>query len=126
MKNILIKNDLFSIAKRLKQIDKSYFVVYNKTLKQYEVHSKKQKGSTLCFVVGNKLNALALTKAHKTSVRFAKNILKNILEQNKKLEQIELNSKTEKFKQQLNDYLAYGFNKSTEVNFDRANKTIWY
>ncbi|MBQ9792342.1 MAG: hypothetical protein IJW32_01165 [Clostridia bacterium] len=126
MKKILINNDLFSIAKRLKKIDKSYFVVFNKTLNQYEVHSKKQKGSTLCFVVGDRLNASALTKAYKTSVRFAKNILKNVLEQNQKLEQTELNNKTEKFKQQLTDYLQYAFNKSTSVNFDNANKTIWY
>lgn len=126
MKNILIKNDLFSIAKRLRQIDKSYFVVYNKTLCQYEVHSKKQKGTTLCFVVGKFLNAFTLTKAHKTSVRFAKNILINVLEQNQKLEQVELNNKTEKFKQQLNDYLLYASKKSTDVNFDNANKTIWY
>ncbi|MBQ3213875.1 MAG: hypothetical protein IJB10_02575 [Clostridia bacterium] len=126
MKNLIIKNDLFGISKRLKKIDKSYFVVFNKNNKNYEVHSTNQKGSSLCFVVGKHLNAYALIKAQKTSVRFAKSILKDIFNKNQKLYNKELEDIKNKNIDNLNNYLLYASKKCTDVSFDNANKVIWY
>ena len=47
---VVIKHDLYDIAKRLKEIDREYFTVYNFRLKRYEVHHKGQK-QTFCLAV---------------------------------------------------------------------------
>ena len=63
----VITDDLYFIASRLKEIDPSYYVVYNLRRGRYEVHSDAQKGGTLCFVVPyNKLDARTLEYAKRT------------------------------------------------------------
>lgn len=47
----VIENDLFGIAERLKSIDPTYFVAYSYKKCRYEVHSRSQRGGTLCVVV---------------------------------------------------------------------------
>ncbi|MCH5164002.1 MAG: hypothetical protein J1F36_03210 [Clostridiales bacterium] len=44
-----IKGDLFDIARRLKEVDKDYFVVYSYRDHRYEVHNRGNKGNTFCF-----------------------------------------------------------------------------
>lgn len=62
-----VTDDLYFIASRLKEIDPSYFVVYNIKRGRYEVHSDGQKGGTLCFVVPyNVLDARTLKYAERT------------------------------------------------------------
>ena len=45
-----IDNDVYYICSRLKEIDESYFVLYNLDKNVYEVHSSLQKDS-YCFTV---------------------------------------------------------------------------
>lgn len=47
---LVIKNDYFNIAKRIKKIDKYLFLVFNLLQKQYEIHDVKNKHNT--FVIG--------------------------------------------------------------------------
>ena len=47
----IVKNDLFDISRRLKEIDESYYVVYSYRNNRYEVHSDEQKGSSLAVVL---------------------------------------------------------------------------
>ena len=64
---IPVTDDLYFIASRLKELDASYYVVYNTARGRYEVHSDAQKGSTLCFVVPyNELDARTLAYAART------------------------------------------------------------
>ena len=51
MTKIMITNDVFDIAKRIKEIDQDYFVVYDKKLCRFEVHNKRQKPDTLSLVL---------------------------------------------------------------------------
>lgn len=62
-----VTDDVFFIASRLKETDPSYFVVYNLLKSRYEVHSKEQRGNTLCFVVPyDRLDARTLEYAKRT------------------------------------------------------------
>ena len=45
---IKILNDAFNISKRIKQIDRGYFICYNTLKKRFEVHNKKQKHTAWC------------------------------------------------------------------------------
>ena len=65
----LIENDLCNIVKRLRLIDPSYFVVYNKRSGRYEVHSTDNVGATFCFIVPyDELDARTLTYCRETRV----------------------------------------------------------
>ena len=57
--------DLFNIARRLKTLDKDYFVVYSYRDNRYEVHNRGNKGNTFCFAAP-KLDERVINKARKT------------------------------------------------------------
>lgn len=47
---ILIKDDVFEIDKRLKEIDENYFILYDTEKQKYEVHNCLQE-TTYCLTV---------------------------------------------------------------------------
>ncbi|MBQ2805176.1 MAG: hypothetical protein IJD18_04510 [Clostridia bacterium] len=88
MNKILIKNDLFDIANRLKSIDEGYVVYFNKETEKYEVHNTKQRGNTLAFVVPyNQLDVRTIAYARYCRVERAKEVLRQMELHNLKLEQ---------------------------------------
>ena len=122
----IIKNDLFNIVKRIKKIDKNYFIVFNYSYKRYEVHYKKQKGSSLCFVVDKPyLNSEVLTKAYKTSVRNYKALIKEISENNSYLQNKNDEYLKEKSKTYINNYIKYANKVNCDYNFLNADTTLW-
>ena len=46
-----IQSDTFFICERLKEIDDSYFLVFNFEKQKFEVHSSSLSGSTYCLTV---------------------------------------------------------------------------
>ena len=48
---VRIADDVYFISSRLKEIDETYYVMFNTATRKYEIHSDAQKGSSLCFVV---------------------------------------------------------------------------
>lgn len=113
----VITNDLFNIAKRIKQIDSNYFIVYNKRFSRYEVHYKKQIGSKIAFCLGNKLNAYAIKKAIVTSCKYSNKIIKEINKSNKILQQKKEQEFANKHIETLNSYLNYANRKNIDVDF---------
>lgn len=98
MEKILIKNDVFNIANRLKQINKNYFILYNKNTKKFEVHFKNLK-STLQLIIPYKfLDKRTVDLVQKSRIENNKKLLKELEEHNYKLEQ----NKTKKLQQELN------------------------
>ncbi len=66
-KLVSVTDDVYFIASRLKEIDPTYYVVYDITKRRYEVHSDEQRGSSLCFVVPyDRLDARTVDYALKT------------------------------------------------------------
>ena len=88
MKNqIVLESDVFCICDRLKEIDPSYFVIYNFSRKKFEVHSSQQKDSSYCFTVPfNFLDDRTIEFAKKTSVSRREEIIKEIDLQNQLIE----------------------------------------
>lgn len=75
---IIIESDMFDIVKRLKQIDQSYFVVYDNIKNRYEVWSEEVQ-KVLCFVVPfNTLDARTIVYANKTNSSNAQKIYQEI------------------------------------------------
>ncbi len=123
---IEIKNDLFNIVNRLKQIDENYFVLFNLKNKKFELHNKMQGNKTYCLTFPfNTLDERAVEHAYKTSVKNASKIFFEIETQNKKIE--------EKSKQKILDECADIFNEiykysnahTTELSTQGIYKTKW-
>lgn len=88
MKNqIVLDSDPLFICERLKEVDKSYYVVYDFSKNKFEVHSSEQRGGSYCFTVPfDTLDERAITFAKKTSVLRQDEVIKEIDLENQKLE----------------------------------------
>lgn len=86
MKNLLIiEGDAFFINERLKEIDKSYYIVFNTSRNLYEVHSSEQKGNSYAFTVPfDCLDERTLLFARKTRVENQDKIIEEIEKDNEK------------------------------------------
>ena len=93
MKNYIeIKDDVYYICQRLKEIDESYFLLYNLTRHCYEVHSSLQKDS-FCFTV-------PFQQLDERTIQFARRTRRE--RQDKIIEEIE-KSNVDLYKRQLKE-----------------------
>lgn len=85
---IVITNDVYDVAKRLKEIDSAYSVCYNKSKCRYEVHNSRQKGNTFCLVVPyDCLDQRTIDLVWRTRVQNIQTLLDDIERDNAKLQQ---------------------------------------
>lgn len=106
-KYVPILRDTFDIAKRIKHIDSSYFILFNKISGFFEIHSSKQKGGSFCLELPFPcLDSRALTFARKYRVERAKEIFAQMERENEILEKrrrAEENDLAEEVRRRLND-----------------------
>ena len=50
MKN-LIRFDVFDIVKRIKYIDRNYYIIINTSSNKFEIHNSAQRGSSYCLTL---------------------------------------------------------------------------
>lgn len=126
MERLLIKNDLFNICKRIKQIDKKYFIVLNKKTKKFEVHYKRNFSTLELVLPFDRLDKRTLDFVLKTRMEHKQKLIEEMEKNNQKL--LDENNKnlldeaTYKAKEMLN----YAHNKVGEVNFDKTYLNKWY
>ncbi len=48
---IKINSDVYGIAKRIKYIDKDYYILYNTSTRVFELHNSSQRDSTYCLTL---------------------------------------------------------------------------
>lgn len=83
---IKIEHDPLFIAQRLKEIDPTYYIVYNIEKHQYEVHSTDQLGSSYCFSVKYpSLDERTIDYARKTRADKADALIKALDKENEKI-----------------------------------------
>lgn len=86
----LVKGDMYDIARRIKEVEEGYFIVFNTRNEKYEVHSTFNKGwNTYCFTVPyDQLDIRTLHLCRETSLALhGDNILKNMEAENEKIDQ---------------------------------------
>ena len=88
--NVIINSDVYNIAKRIKDIDRDYFIVYNTSKNVYEVHNSSQIGSTYCVCIPyNTLDVRTLEFVYMTQSKFISDIIAKIDSENKLKENAE-------------------------------------
>lgn len=83
---VVIKHDVYDVAKALKHIDKAYTVCYNTAKCRYEVHNSRQKGNTFCLVVPyEQLDCRTIDYVNKTRIQNISALMEQMDKQNKQL-----------------------------------------
>lgn len=84
---IEIKNDVYFILSRLKEIDENYQIFYNTRRKVFEVHNKAQIGDSYCLTVPyGVLDSRLIELVRKTRVENSKKLFEEIDKQNEQIE----------------------------------------
>lgn len=82
---IKILTDNYFISNRLKEIDESYYVLYNSNSKKYELHSSAQFDNSYCLTFPySALDKRAIDFALKSRVQNKKKIFEEIEKENEK------------------------------------------
>ena len=85
--NIKINYDVYDISRRIKKIDRNYFIVFNTSKQKFEVHLSKQIGGSYCLTLPYKnLDERALKHVLKSQTINIDDILEKIENDNKILE----------------------------------------
>ena len=106
MTKVMITNDVFDIANRIKEIDNDYFVMYDKKLCRFEIHNKRQKPDTLCLVLPyDTLDCRAIDKVLSTRVEYVAKQLEQMDEYNQKLQASQAKQMVQKRLQECQEIL---------------------
>jgi len=81
-----VNNDVFEISNRVKEIDPDYYIVYNKTLRRFEVHHRRQHDTLALAVPYRSLDARTITLTLKTRRENIEKLMKEMDEENKRRE----------------------------------------
>ena len=99
-----IESDCLDIIKRIKAIDRDYFVVFDLDKKKYELHHCSQGGGTYCLTFPyDELDERAYTYVLKTRVENSDKLFEEIQLENLKLEKAAVNKIFNDFKEKLYD-----------------------
>lgn len=105
---IKLNTDNYFISSRLKEIDSSYFIVFNTKSKKYEVHSLRQAENTFCVGLPFcTLDERTVDFVLQTRVENFEKIIKNIEKNNKKIENSNKKIIFDKIEEELYDSKRY-------------------
>ena len=85
--------DVYNISKRLKKIDRDYFIVYDTSKNNFEIHNSSQIGSSYCLTLPYScLDERCLNYVYQTKSENIERILQTIDNENKIKESAEKTS----------------------------------
>lgn len=103
-KSFKIESDCLDIIKRIKSIDKHYFVVLNLNTQKFELHNTSQGKNSYCLTFPfNVLDERAYLHVLKTRVQNSDALFEEMERQNKLLEKKQINSVLNDFKERFYD-----------------------
>ena len=126
MERLLIKSDLFNITKRIKQIDKKYFIVFNKKTKKFEVHYKRNASTLELVLPYDRLDKRTLDFVLKTKMEHKQKLIEEMEKHNQKLEDEKNRNMLDEATYKAKEMLKYAQNKTGEVNFNNSYLNKWY
>lgn len=91
MEKVIIKNDVLSVAKQIKQIDSNYILVFNNKNLRFEVYYKNLSNLQVVLPF-NALDGRSVRFVAQTKVENSKKLIQEIEEYNKKLEKDKINT----------------------------------
>lgn len=126
MERLLIKSDLFNISKRIKQIDKKYFIVFNKKTTKFEVHYQRNSSTLEIVLPFDRLDKRTLDFVLKTKMENKKKLIEEMEKNNQKLEDEKNKKLLDEATYKTKEMLRYAQSKTNDVNFDNSYLNKWY
>lgn len=103
-KSFEVESDCLDIIKRIKTIDKDYFVVYDLEKQKYELHNCCQGGGTYCLTFPfDELDERAYLHVLKTRVENSEKLFEEMELLNKKLKEKTIAQTLNDFKEKMYD-----------------------
>lgn len=105
---MLITHDLFDISSRLKEIDSSYTLHRNDLTRKFELHGKRDV--VLIIFPYDRIDARMISHARRTRVERSRELIREIDEHNRRIEESKERSENEffmeSFKEKAGEYYA--------------------
>lgn len=102
MRYLQVKDDVYFIDERLKEIDENYIILYNLEKNAYEVHLKGGGKESYCFTVPyGELDGRTIFYAQQTASSRRDKIIQEIEENNQKLYEKSIKDQVKKIKEAL-------------------------
>lgn len=103
-KSFEIESDCLDIVKRIKSIDKNYFVKFNLESQKFELHNREQGNHTYCLTFPFKiLDERAYLHVLKTQVKNSDALFEELDRQNKLIQDRQIKSVLNDFKERFYD-----------------------
>ena len=112
MEKILIKNDVFNIVNRLKQINKNYYILFNKKTTKFEVHFKNLKNTLQLVLPFKFLDKRTVDLVQKSRVENKQKLLLEMEQNNIKIEQNKNKKLTDEVTFKVNEMINFQKSKS--------------
>lgn len=124
---ILIESDVFGISKKVKEIDKDYFIVFNPKVQKFELHHATQYDCSYCSTLPfDELDERTLTHIRKHSSTRAKAIMAEMKENNERLERSKRNSFNDEVAWKAREIYTHCIRHGVDGDFDDgAFSTKW-
>lgn len=126
MERLLIKSDLFNISKRIKQIDRKYFIVFNKKTKKFEVHYHRNHSTLELVLPFDRLDKRTLDFVLKTKMENKRKLIEEMEKNNQKLEDEKNKNLLDEATFKTKEMMKYAESKINDVNFDKSYSNKWY
>lgn len=116
---IKIMQDVYNISKRIKFIDRYYYVVYDTSKHKFEVHNSQQLATTYCLTLPyNQLDERTLKYVRQTQTANIDEILDKIENDNNSLESVNESNAYSNMLDSIEQNLVW-----TKQNFNMEN--LW-
>lgn len=118
---IEINHDVFNIAKRIKRINKSLKVFYNKLNSSFELYSFKFGKYSFEKNLGKTLNFLAEKYVYTNRIENLNYIIEKIDNENLKIENSGREEQSDNLKQMFKTLIDYANKKDADIDFSSKN-----
>lgn len=103
-KSFEIESDCLDIIRRIKEIDKGYYVVYNSDKRVFELHNREQGRNSYCLTFPyDALDERCYLHVLKTRVRNSDALFQEMEEENKRNQQRQIKEVLNDFEEKLYD-----------------------
>lgn len=103
----IIKNDLFNIANRLKEIDKNYFLVRNKIKKRFELWYNMAFPKRELIFKTKQIDSRMIDYVNETRIQNIDKIIKEMDKENEKLKEKEIKNAKNECLDRVSEVLKY-------------------
>lgn len=122
---IKIESDVFDIAKRVKQINENYYILFDTSKQKFELHSKEQQNSYCFSYPFQNLDNRFLDLVYTTNIEYIDNIVEDIDNNNREIEQREKQKTKSQTDYMLREIYSFANNSSKELDDKKSFSSIW-